>query len=230
MTSTNATKGQRIRRWPLFFIALPAAVSVWSGWVGLGALCGFGIVHPLPGILPAFKLNTAITPPVGVEAYGAYALGAWLTPGTSPAARRFAKRSAVGSLALGMLGQAAYHLMAAANATHAPWPVTVIVACLPVVTLGFGASLTHLLRSAEPVSEPASTADIAPALEAVTRPFDRRYRWRGRVRTSRSPQRTSSRSASRPSPGQLSGRLSPLRGPLGRPQSWASSRTSAALN
>ena len=29
----------------------------------------------------ACRLNTAITLPVGVEAYGAYALGAWLTPG-----------------------------------------------------------------------------------------------------------------------------------------------------
>jgi hypothetical protein len=37
---------------------------------------------------------------VGVEAYGAYALGAWLDPDTPPAARRFAKRSAIGSLIL----------------------------------------------------------------------------------------------------------------------------------
>lgn len=158
--------GQRIRRWPLFLVAAPAAVSIWSGWVGLGQLCGFGIVHPLPGILDGLRLNTAITLPVGVEAYGAYALGAWLTPGTSGAARRFAKRSAVGSLALGMLGQVAYHLMSAAHATRAPWSVTVLVACLPVVTLGFGAALTHLLRSAEPASEP----DIIPTVKTVRTP------------------------------------------------------------
>ena len=58
-------------------------MAVWSGWVGLGALYGFGIVHPLPGIVDGFQLNTAITLPVGVEAYGAYALGAWLTPSRS---------------------------------------------------------------------------------------------------------------------------------------------------
>ena len=86
-----------LTRWPLFLIASPAAVAVWSGWVGLGALCGFGIVHPLPGIADGFRLNTAITLPVGVEAYGAYALGAWLHPGhpaaarSSPAARRSAR-------------------------------------------------------------------------------------------------------------------------------------------
>jgi hypothetical protein len=134
-------------RWPLALIAAPAAVAVWSGWVGLGALCGFGVIHPLPGILPGLQIDTAITLPVGVEAYGAYALGAWLAPGGVPAAARtFAGRSAVGALALGMAGQVIYHLLAAAGATRAPWPVVVLVSCMPVVTLGFGAALTHLLR------------------------------------------------------------------------------------
>jgi hypothetical protein len=162
--------GQRIRRWPLYLIAAPAAVSIWSGWVGLGQLCGFGLVHPLPGIWDAFRLNTAITLPVGVESYGAYALGAWLNSSTTSPARKFARWSAVGSLALGMLGQVAYHLMAAARAARAPWPVTVLVACLPVVTLGFGAALTHLLRSDATVTEPVSEPDIVPSLDTVTAP------------------------------------------------------------
>jgi len=51
-------------------------------------MCGFGVIHPLPGIWDALRLNTAITLPVGVEAYGAYALGAWLTPGTQPIRHR----------------------------------------------------------------------------------------------------------------------------------------------
>ena len=148
-------------RWPLYLIASPAAVAVWSGWVGLGTLCGFGMVHPLPGIADGFQINTAITLPVGVEAYGAYALRAWLTPGVSGTARRFARCSAIGSLALGMLGQVVYHLLSAAHATRAPWPVVVLVSCLPVVALGFGAALTHLLRDTvlEPVSIPALDDD-----------------------------------------------------------------------
>ena len=133
-------------RWPLYLIAAPAAVAVWSGWVGLGGLCGFGLVHPLPGIVDSFTINTAVTLPVGVEAYGAYALRAWLMPGASESARKFARCSAIGSLALGMLGQVVYHLLSAAHAIRAPWLVVVLVSCLPVVTLGFGAALAHLLH------------------------------------------------------------------------------------
>jgi hypothetical protein len=178
----NTTAHSTVRRWPLALIAAPAAVAVWSGWVGLGTMCGFGLVQPFPGIV-AWHLNTAITLPIGVEAYGAYALGAWLTPGTPGRARTFARRSAIGALALGMLGQVVYHLLAAAHAARAPWPVVVLVACLPVVTLGFGAGLTHLLRvpaepdderqGDEPAASLAAASDPAPAIaepEAVELP------------------------------------------------------------
>ena len=100
----NAARAQ-LPRWPLILIAAPAAVAVWSGWVGLGGLCGFGVIHPLPGIWDALRLNTAITLPVGVEAYGAYALGAWLTPGTPERARAFARRSAVGAQTMPIRGE-----------------------------------------------------------------------------------------------------------------------------
>ena len=152
MRDPNASR----RRWPLMLIAAPAATSIWGGWVALGAMCGFGRVNLLPGIGAGFTLNTAITLPVGVEAYGAYALGAWLIPGAPERARKFAMRSAVGALVLGMAGQVIYHLLAAAHAGRAPWPVVVVVACMPVVTLGFGAALTHLLH------EPAGLPGVLP--------------------------------------------------------------------
>jgi hypothetical protein len=164
---------KRFPKWPLALIAAPAGVSVWSGWVGLGEMCGFGIVHPLPGIVSEFQLNTAITLPVGVEAYGAYALGAWLTPGVAPVARKFARRSAIGALMLGMTGQVIYHLLSAAHAVRAPSSVVVLVSCLPVVTLGFGAALTHLLRAEpEPEREPADVPGVRREPEPVpgTRP------------------------------------------------------------
>jgi hypothetical protein len=166
-------KESPVRRWPLLLIASPAAVAIWSGWVGLGGLCGFGPIHPLPGIADGFTINTAITLPVGVEAYGAYALRAWLAPGAPERAQAFARKSAIGALALGMCGQVIYHLLNAAGATRAPWPVVVLVSCIPVVTLGFGAALTHLIRSAPGddlvpypgalPGDPGITVEVTPA-------------------------------------------------------------------
>jgi hypothetical protein len=143
--------GQRrpVRSWPLLVLALPAAVTVWSGWVGIGQMTGFGQVHLLPGLWGSVHLNTAITLPVGVEAYAAYALRAWLASGSTVSARtrRFARWSAITSLALGMAGQVAYHLLTQAHTTHAPWGITTAVSCLPVLVLGMGAALTHLLHA-----------------------------------------------------------------------------------
>lgn len=178
-----APAAKPVRRWPLLFIGSPAAVAVWSGWVGLGGMCGFGPVHPLPGIADSFQINTAITLPVGIEAYGMYALGAWLNPLTPRSARRFAKLSGIGSLALGMCGQVIYHLLAAAGDAKAPWPVVMLVSCLPVIALGLGTALAHLIHAdrtgtpqpAGPAPEPARAetpvrvrADAEPVREIPT--------------------------------------------------------------
>ena len=124
-------------------------MAVWSGWGGIGQLTGFGEVRPLPGIWDSLHLDSAVTLPVGVGAYAAYALHAWLAAGASSTGRtrRFAKWSAIGSLLLGMAGQVAYHLLIQAGATHAPWEVTTAVACLPVLILGMAAGLAHLIRA-----------------------------------------------------------------------------------
>ncbi|NBE82170.1 ABC transporter permease [Micromonospora rubida] len=132
--------------WPVVLLALPAFVAIWSGWVGLGGLTGFGVVHPLPGIADGFSLNTAITLPIGVETYGAYALYVWLSGRVPPRALRFAKWSAIASLLVGALGQVAYHLLVA-PATGAPWWITTAVSVLPVAVLGMGAALAHLVRA-----------------------------------------------------------------------------------
>jgi len=71
-------QGTTARSWPLLILAVPAAVAVWSGWVGIGQLTGFGQIRPLPGIWDSLHLDTAVTLPIGVEAYAAYALRAWL--------------------------------------------------------------------------------------------------------------------------------------------------------
>jgi hypothetical protein len=169
-------------RWPLLLLALPAVVAIWSGWVGLGGMAGFGPVTLLPGI-SRFRVNTAVTLPVGMEVYAAYALRAWLTPGAADRARTFARRSSLAALALGAAGQVAYHLMTAAHWVDAPWPVTIAVSCVPVAVLGMGASLAHLLGEpvpvplasagrpepvpVEPAVEPAPQAELEPEPERV---------------------------------------------------------------
>ncbi len=123
-----------VRSWPLLVLAAPAAVAVWSGWVGIGQMTGFGEIRPLPGVWDSLHLDTAITLPVGVEAYAAFALRVWLTssPAIGDRARRFARWSAIAALVLGMAGQVAYHLLRQAGMTRAPWEVTTLVSCLPV--------------------------------------------------------------------------------------------------
>jgi hypothetical protein len=111
-------------------------------------MTGFGRVTLLPGITD-FRLDTAITLPIGVETYAAYALWVWLSGRAPRRARAFARWSAIASLALGAAGQIAYHLMVAANMTAAPWQITTIVACLPVAVLGAGAALAHLMHHTE---------------------------------------------------------------------------------
>ncbi|WP_018686347.1 hypothetical protein [Actinokineospora enzanensis] len=138
--------GEWSRTLPLLVIAAGAFVSIWSGWVGLGEKSGFGLVRLLPGIADEFVINSAITLPLGMEAYAAFALRVWLTGGSAAKGRGFAKWSAIGALVLGGLGQIAYHLMTAAGITVAPWWITTFVSCLPVAVLGCAAALLHLRR------------------------------------------------------------------------------------
>lgn len=144
-TARPIGKGRKwLRQLALLPMALSAFVAIWGGWVGLGEMTGFGIIHPLPGIADSVQLNSAITLPLGVEAYAAYAMRVWLARIGSKRAQKFARASAIGSLVLGGLGQVTYHLMSASGITQAPWEITTFVACLPVVVLGFGAALAHL--------------------------------------------------------------------------------------
>jgi hypothetical protein len=132
------------RGW-LLLLALPAIVAVWGGWVGLGGLAGFGPVRLLPGILDHFTINLAVTLPAGMEAYAVIGLRVWLSSRTrTKRTRRFAAWSTCSALAIGCSGQVAYHVLAR-PVTGAPMFITVCVACLPVVVLGMGAALFHMV-------------------------------------------------------------------------------------
>jgi hypothetical protein len=159
-------RARTIRSWPLLLLAFPAAAEVWSGWVGIAQKTGFGLVSPLPGIWPSLHLDTTITLPVGVEAYAAYALRAWLArePWINVRTRRFAQWSAIFSFALGMAGQVAYHLLTQAGAARAPWPITTIVSCLPVLVLAMGTALAHMLRADTADTGAPGTSTPGPAI------------------------------------------------------------------
>ena len=173
------------------------------GWVGIAQRTGFGLVSPLPGIWPSLHLDTSITLPVGVEAYAAYALRAWLSAehAVSARTRRFAKWSAIFSFALGMAGQVAFHLLAQAGAARAPWPITTVVSCLPVLVLGMGTALAHMLRGDAAADaadsgtwEPATCQPLAWSSEDQSRP--------GRDQAAIANQRTASASGTGAAPDQ----------------------------
>lgn len=147
------------RAWPLGLIGLAAAVAVWGGWVDLGQFTGFGMVQPLPGLVDGFWINTAIVLPVGIEAYGGYALRTWLSSAAlSARTRSYAGWSALASLVIGGGAQIASHLLKANGITVAPWWVTVVVSCVPVAVLGLATGLATLVRQDTTVISGTSSA------------------------------------------------------------------------
>lgn len=155
-------------RWPVMILSGSAFVAIWGGWVALGLMCGFGPVNLLPGIGSGLTVNLAITLPLGMEVYAAYALGAWLTRRRiNSRARTFAKWSSLFSLTLGWGGQVVYHLLASQGIEQAPWQVVVAVSGIPVLVLAFGAGLAHLLtvphkRTRRPVVAVATPLEEVP--------------------------------------------------------------------
>lgn len=154
--------------WLLLAIAAPAAVEVWTCWVGLGSLCGF----PKIG-----HVSTDWTLAVGMEAYGGYALYIWLGAAPGRKSRSFAQWSALGAFALSLIGQVTYHLMLAKHIRMAPSGVIVFVSCLLVVVIAFAAILTHLMHTdartaeteaGESASRTALDAERAARARAVT--------------------------------------------------------------
>jgi hypothetical protein len=69
-----------------------------------------------------------------------------------------------------MAGQVAYYLylMAQAGMTRAPWAITTIVSCLPVLVLGMGTALAHMLRvGAETMDVPDSRTGPSAVLRSL---------------------------------------------------------------
>ena len=223
---TARDQARTIRSWPLLVLAVPAAAEVWSGWVGIAQLTGFGSVPLLPGIWSSLHLDTAVTLPVGVETYAAYALRAWLAGGhaISDRTRRFARWSAICSFALGMAGQVAFHLMDQDHVTRAPWGITTLVSCLPVLVLGMGTALAHMLREDAAAAGHPRTSAPGPATRVPPVWSPRPGASRTRTRRTGPPGSPALRTGPRRCPGSMTAipRLNPQY-PTRTPRSRASS-------
>ena len=155
---TTARPDRTVPSWPLLVLAAPAVAEVWFGWVGIGQKTGFGLVRPLPGIWPSLHLDTGITLPIGVEAYAAYALRAWLA--ASHAQRPDPPvRQVVGDLLVragdGRAGRLPPDGPGRGDASAVGGHDA--VSCLPVLVLAMATALAHMLRAdAEDTGTPDS--------------------------------------------------------------------------
>jgi hypothetical protein len=69
-----------------------------------------------------------------------------------------------------MAGQVTYHLLAQAGTARAPWAITTVVSCLPVLVLAMGTALAHMLRAdADADAEATDTQDSRTGPPAVLR-------------------------------------------------------------
>ena len=145
--------GGTLRGWHVaaaLVIAVPAFLAVWSGWIGLGEMTGWGERNMLPGLVADggwATIHTSITLPIGIEAFGALSMAVWLASRNAGGTlARYAACCTVGSLALGAFGQVSYHVLTAAGEPAPGWLVG-FVAVLPVIVLGASVGLIHLAAS-----------------------------------------------------------------------------------
>ena len=64
-----------------------------------------------------------------------------------------------------MAGQVAYHLLVQAGESRAPWAITTIVSCLPVLVLAMGTALAHMLRGDASAEDTPDSRSAGPASE-----------------------------------------------------------------
>jgi hypothetical protein len=141
--------------------AISAAVASFAGLRGLAEVAGWP--DRLAWLLP-----------VTIDAYAMTSARVWLT-GMPGKGRGFARANAIGAIATSIVGNAAYHLVAA-GLIAISWPIIVLVGAVPAAVLGLTAHL-HALQTV-----PAKEIEPVPAVED-------RPQSRTRVRTRRAKRR-----------------------------------------
>jgi len=152
------------RLWILAVIGAACALEVCATWTGIGSRSGFPVIH----LLRVVRIPTDFCLMVCMEAYAFYALSVWLgRPGRRSGP--FAMCSAIGAMALSLIGQVAYHVTGA-GAVPPRWLIG-FVSALPVVALFAGAILADLVRKdradAEEAERKRAEAERQAAAEAA---------------------------------------------------------------
>ena len=140
-------RARAVRSWPLLVLAAPAAGR---GVVRLGRHRQQDRLRaglPAAGIWPSLHLDTTspCRPGGGLRGVRAARLAGQRACGqrADPPVRQVVRDLL---LRARMAGQAAYHLLAQAGTARAPWPITTIVSCLPVLVLGMDRASPHAAR------------------------------------------------------------------------------------
>lgn len=117
--------------WVIAGMSVTACAAAVSSFSGLRSLAGAtGWPETLAPLLP-----------FTIDAYAMTATRVWVSKGTgTKAARRFARWNAIGAIGLSLIGNAAWHLIAAKVLT-VTWPIVVLVGAVPPAVLGL---LSHL--------------------------------------------------------------------------------------
>ena len=193
---TTPTHRDRWTYGGMLAVALAAAVLSFSALAGLAELAGVTAAAPLPG---GARLRLAWLLPIAVDAYAVTATRVWLRTAGTTRTRAYARRNAVGAIALSVAGNAAYHALDAAGVTlgevRGGWAVVVAVSAVPPVMLGLVGHL-HALVSEDhrAAPTPATRPTPKPARAEQTEP-SRPARTGGRTAT-----RTGTRTAGRKPP------------------------------
>ena len=136
--------------------AASAAIASFAGLRGLAEVAGWP--NRLAWLLP-----------ITIDAYAMTSTRVWLA-GTPAAgrARRFARANAIGAIATSIVGNAAYHLVAAGLLTIS-WPIVVLVGAVPATVLGLTAHLHALRAVVDSQRHPAPARQDRPESRPETR-------------------------------------------------------------
>lgn len=152
----------------MLVVAVAAAVLSFSALSGLAGLAGVTVTVPLSEWV--FRLAWLL--PIAVDAYAVTATRVWLRTAGTDRTRRYARRNAIGAIALSVAGNAAFHALDAAGVVSLAdvpfgWTVIVAVSAVPPVLLGLVGHLHALVSDDHRSTVPTSPGPVVTVVEEL---------------------------------------------------------------